>query len=132
MCERSPRDDQVATHMLTPMRGTNAQPAHVCAFTVCSVCGSIPSCDRGPEVSTPSGDRIVSGCLTRLVGEPTGTLSPVPQTNEMQAYRISFCEHCGAELRPQITRRGYPKRYCSDACRAKAWRQRNGNGKVWP
>lgn len=56
--------------------------------------------------------------------ESGGISGPDPQTNGMQGHRISFCEHCGVELKPQNTRRGYPKRYCSDACRAKAWRRR--------
>ena len=60
---------------------------------------------------------------SRCAEKQTGTLGPDPQANEMQGYRISFCWHCGAELKPQITRRGHPKRYCSDACRARAWRQ---------
>jgi hypothetical protein len=114
MRERSPCDDWTGTHALTPPLTANAQPAHVCAFTARPVCGATPSCDRGPEVSAPSGDRIVSVCLTRLVGEPTGTLSPVLQTNEMQGGGISFCGHCGAKLRPQITRRGHPTRGTGD------------------
>ena len=66
-------------------------------------------------------------CVLTATGESRGIPGPDPQTNEMQGHGISFCEHCGAELKPQITRRGHPKRYCSDACRARAWRRRNGS-----
>ena len=65
---------------------------------------------------------------SRCAEKQTGIPGPDPQTNEMQGHGISFCGHCGAELRPQTTRRGHRKRYCSDACRAKAWRQRNAKG----
>ena len=46
------------------------------------------------------------------------------ETNGMQGPGIPFCGHCGRELDPQRIRRGEPRRFCSDACRAKAWRQR--------
>lgn len=49
---------------------------------------------------------------------------PDSQTNGMQGYGIPFCGHCGRELDPQRIRRGEPKRFCSDACRAQAWRRR--------
>jgi len=67
---------------------------------------------------------VASGCPVRSSKSTTGPLGPDSQTNEMQGDGISFCRHCGVELRPQITRRGHPKRYCSDACRARAWRRR--------
>jgi hypothetical protein len=58
----------------------------------------------------------------------TRPLGPDSKTNGMQGHGIPFCGHCGRKLEPQRIRRGEPKRYCSDACRAKAWRRRNGGG----
>ncbi len=52
---------------------------------------------------------------------PTG---PDPETNGMQGHGIPFCGHCGRALDAQKIRRGEPKRFCSDACRARAWRWR--------
>jgi len=57
--------------------------------------------------------------------QPTARpLGPDSETNEMQGRSISFCGHCGGDLDPQEIRRGHPKRFCSDACRARAWRRR--------
>ena len=83
---------------------------------------------HGTPVSPPPSDASDSGLALSRAEESSGIPGPNRHTNEMQGHRISFCGHCGAELKPQITRRGHPKRYCSDACRAKAWRQRNAKG----
>ena len=45
------------------------------------------------------------------------------KTNEMQAPGISFCGQCGCALSPKKVRRGHPRRFCSDTCRARAWRR---------
>jgi len=58
----------------------------------------------------------------------THAMGPDSKTNGMQGHGIPFCGHCGRELAPQRIRRGETKRFCSDACRAKAWRRRNGGG----
>ena len=51
-------------------------------------------------------------------------MGPDSKTNGMQGHGIPFCGHCGRELDPQRIRRGEPKRFCSDPCRATAWRER--------
>jgi len=134
MRERSPSDNRAVTHTLTPPAAANAQSAHACAFKACPVCGAGLPRERDPKarrlLSPPSGDLTTRGCPVSPVEQSTGISGPDPQTNEMQGHGISFCEHCGAELKPQITRRGHPKRYCSDACRAKAWRRRTEVGRV--
>jgi hypothetical protein len=56
---------------------------------------------------------------------PGGIQAPGTETNGMQGPLISFCALCGREFEPQNTRRGQPKRFCSDACRARAWRRRD-------
>lgn len=55
---------------------------------------------------------------------PGGIQAPGTETNGMQGPLISFCALCGRGLEPQNARRGQPKRFCSDACRARAWRDR--------
>lgn len=37
------------------------------------------------------------------------------------------CEHCHAELAPQTKRRGAPRRFCSDRCRARPYVARGAN-----
>lgn len=59
---------------------------------------------------------------------PAGPRGPDPETNGMQGYGIPFCGHCGRDLDAQKIRRGEPKRFCSDACRARAWRRRAVTG----
>lgn len=59
------------------------------------------------------------------VERPGGTQAPGTETNGMQGPLISFCALCGRRFEPQNTRRGQPKRFCSDACRARAWRRRD-------
>ena len=46
-----------------------------------------------------------------------------PPENEMQGH-ASRCPWCGANIEPQAARRGHPKRFCSDACRVRAWKKR--------
>lgn len=69
------------------------------------------------EVSVPGG-------AVRVAERPGGTQAPGTETNGMQGPLISFCALCGRGFEPQKTRRGQPKRFCSDACRARAWRRR--------
>lgn len=52
------------------------------------------------------------------------TKIPGAETNDMQGPPISFCALCGREFEPQEVRRGVPKQFCSDACRARAWKLR--------
>ncbi len=40
MRERSPGDDPVETHSMTPPAPANAHPLPVCAFRTCPVCGA--------------------------------------------------------------------------------------------
>jgi len=63
---------------------------------------------------------------------PGGTQAPGAETNGMQGPLISFCALCGRELEPQNTRRGQPKKFCSDTCRARAWRDRRSRSEVPP
>lgn len=89
------------------------------------MCERLPSDDRAVGLTvTPPTLANAQRCVVSRRNDRSGISGPDPQTNEMQGHRISFCGHCGTELKPQITRRGHRKRYCSDACRAKAWRRR--------
>ena len=54
---------------------------------------------------------------------PGGIQAPGTETNGMQGPLISFCALCGREFEPQEVRRGVLKQFCSDACRARAWRR---------
>lgn len=65
------------------------------------------------------------GGAVRVAERPGGTQAPEIETNGMQGPLISFCSLCGREFEPQKTRRGQPKRFCSDACQARAWRRRD-------
>jgi len=78
---------------------------------------------------THSGDDVTMS-LPSSNGDLSSThaMGPDSKTNGMQGHGIPFCGHCGRELAPQRIRRGETKRFCSDACRAKAWRRRNGGG----
>ena len=60
----------------------------------------------------------------RVAERPGGIQAPGTETNGMQGHLISFCALCGREFESQNTRRGQLKRFCSDACRARAWRDR--------
>lgn len=55
---------------------------------------------------------------------PGGIQAHGTETNGMQGPLISFCALCGQEFEPQKTRRGQTKKFCTDACRARAWRDR--------
>lgn len=58
-----------------------------------------------------------------IAERPGGTEAPGTGANGMQGPLISFCALCGRKIEPQKTRRGKPKQFCSDACRAQAWRR---------
>jgi hypothetical protein len=120
-------DDHAGPRCATPVRPANDHRRPLCAFKTRLACGARPPLECSAKAMTrPSStrsDAIASGCPARPVEESGGILSPSLQTNEMQGGRISFCGHCGGSLTPQLTRRGHLKRYCSDACRARAWRQ---------
>lgn len=64
------------------------------------------------------------GGAVSVAERPGGIQAPGTETNGMQGPLISFCALCGRGFEPQETRRGQPKRFCSDACRARAWRRR--------
>jgi hypothetical protein len=120
-------DDHAGPRCATPASPANNHRRLACAFRTRLARGARPPRECSPKAMTrPSStgsDAIAAGCPARPVEESGGILGPDPQTNEMQGHGISFCGHCGRSLTPQITRRGHPKRYCSDACRARAWRQ---------
>ena len=63
---------------------------------------------------------------------PGGTQAPGTETNGMQGPLIPFCALCGREFELQKTRRGQPKKFCSDACRARAWRDRRSQSEDPP
>lgn len=80
--------------------------------------GDFPSAQSLHEDGCP-GDAL------SVAERPGGVQAPGTETNGMQGPLISFCALCGREFEPQNTRRGQPKRFCSDACRARAWRRRD-------
>jgi hypothetical protein len=120
-------DDRTETRCVAPVASANAHARPLCAFRTRLPRGARPPRKCSPKAMTrPSStgsDAIASGRPARPVEESAGTLGHDPQTNEMQGGRISFCGLCGGSLSPQITRGGHPKRYCSYACRARAWRE---------
>ncbi len=71
---------------------------------------------------SPHEDGASEGAVS-VAERPGGIQAPGTETNGMQGPLISFCALCGREFKAQKTRRGQPKRFCSDACRARAWRQ---------
>lgn len=70
------------------------------------------------EADAPGGAEIAANA-------PGGTSAPGTETNGMQGPLISFCALCGREFEPQKARRGQSKKFCSNACRARAWRRRD-------
>ena len=80
--------------------------------------GASPATQSLHEASAPGG-------AVRGARRPDGTQAPGDETNGMQGPLIPFCGLCGREFEPQRTRRGEPKHFCSDACRARAWRRRD-------
>jgi len=117
----------LSTHSLRSPISCRPPSARVCVRPPVKVENKLQC--YGPHASLLPSEAGAPVLVLSVAEESGGISGPDPQTNEMQGHRISFCGHCGAELKPQITRRGHRKRYCSDACRAKAWRQRNAKGK---
>lgn len=71
---------------------------------------------------SPRGD-VAPGGTVNDADRLEGTQAQGTEANGMQGPLISFCALCEREFEPQKTRRGQLKRFCSDACRARAWRR---------